>query len=337
MNNDIIVARQVKLLMAALRKVVAPGERYSLVDFPDHSNVGDSAIWLGGVKALKEVTGRRPSYVASKSTYDASRLAKSHPDGPIFIHGGGNFGDLYPEHQQLRIDLMRDFPKRRIIQLPQSLSFSDEAVVARTAKAIKEHENFYLFVRDSDSKLFAERHFDCPVEQAPDCALALESLLSDRVPTDHFIFLRRTDKETSGADYSGLEVLKAPEYDWLVEPKMPVRVRLLAKVARVTGSDFVRFAHFNLKASVRVKRGVDLLSSGEAVITDRLHGYIMSVLLRRPVVAMDNSTKKVSAYHNLWMSDADSAAVVTNTNAALDALITVRMCQVRTAISGWGA
>ncbi|WP_404905491.1 hypothetical protein, partial [Propionibacterium freudenreichii] len=24
-----------------------PGEDYALVDFPDHGNVGDSAIWLG--------------------------------------------------------------------------------------------------------------------------------------------------------------------------------------------------------------------------------------------------------------------------------------------------
>ena len=43
--------------------------------------------------------------------------------GTILLSGGGNFGDLYESHQEIREDVIANFPANRIIQLPQSISF----------------------------------------------------------------------------------------------------------------------------------------------------------------------------------------------------------------------
>ncbi|RZM06107.1 MAG: exopolysaccharide biosynthesis protein, partial [Sphingomonas sp.] len=58
MTNSDHLGEQRTLLTALYRTHVAPGSRYALVDFPDHANVGDSAIWLGELAMLRQVTGR---------------------------------------------------------------------------------------------------------------------------------------------------------------------------------------------------------------------------------------------------------------------------------------
>ena len=76
---------------------------YALVDFPNHSNVGDSAIWAGEMAYFSRHAARPPAYVCSLKTFSMDELTARCPDGPIFIHGGGNFGDVWPHHQAFRI------------------------------------------------------------------------------------------------------------------------------------------------------------------------------------------------------------------------------------------
>ena len=48
-----MIAGQREALLDLYRRHVTPGEPYALVDFPDHPNVGDSAIWLGEIALLR--------------------------------------------------------------------------------------------------------------------------------------------------------------------------------------------------------------------------------------------------------------------------------------------
>ena len=96
------------------------GQPFALVDFPDHANVGDSAIWLGTTAFFRRQHAVEPRYVASIAAFSPAALRRAHPEGPILIHGGGNFGDLWPRHQAFRERLLETFPDRLIVQLPQS-------------------------------------------------------------------------------------------------------------------------------------------------------------------------------------------------------------------------
>ncbi|MGH8531664.1 MAG: polysaccharide pyruvyl transferase family protein [Gammaproteobacteria bacterium] len=153
------------------------------------------------------------------------------PSGAILIHGGGNFGTLWRKHQDFRIDLMERFPDRPIIQLPQSIHFSDDKSVAETARAIHKHGRFTLLVRDRKSDDFAAAKLDCPVHLCPDMAFYIGR--TERVPPKvDVLYLLRTDHEQAGT-------LRPPDTeetrivsDWLTESRHRLRLTNLGSFAR---------------------------------------------------------------------------------------------------------
>lgn len=336
-----VIARQGQQLHDAVLPLIGEGQPYALVDFPNYANIGDSAIWLGALEVLKFITGREPSYTCSRNSYDGQVLAKACPEGPIFIIGGGNFGDLYQPHQNLRLALMKDFPGRPIVQLPQSIHFKSDDALAVTARAIEEHGNFHMFVRDQASADIARASFNCPVKLAPDCAFCIGPVERTDNRCGRFVFLRRLDKEATGADYSPLKFLEMPEFDWATEPPLPSSLNVTAglralRTGNVSRAGLIQTRN-NVRAEYRMRRGIRMLSAGDAVVTDRLHGFIISVLIGQPVVAFDNSTKKVSAYQKLWMPDFPGAAVVETAEEALDNLGPVQVAYMeRKKVSVWG-
>src|SRR5262245_38556115 len=136
------------------------GQPFALVDFPDHANVGDSAIWLGTIEYFRRQHHTEPRYVASIPAFSPAALRRAHPEGPILIHGGGNFGDIWLRHQAFRERLLETFPDRAIVQLPQSVHYGDARAADRTARIIARHGNVRLLVRDRASLAFAAARFD---------------------------------------------------------------------------------------------------------------------------------------------------------------------------------
>lgn len=275
------------MLCTELSKHLALGQPYALVDFPAYGNVGDSAIWLGAARLLKTVSGRAPDYVCSNRNPQFERLSKV--DGPIFISGGGNFGDLYKVHQAFRESLMAEC-RQAIIQLPQSIHFADPVNFSRCAEAIRQHGNVHIIVRDRQSLERAQ--FDCPVSLTPDCAIALD-LTSTHSPThDHVSLLRGTGDRERSSQHADL-AQSGPVFDWVASSPW---FRALYKLVRATHSHLF----YDVVARHRLAFGVRLLSQGRRVTTDRLHGYIIAALLGIPVTPLDNSYGKVSNYHRDW-------------------------------------
>jgi pyruvyl transferase EpsO len=60
-------------------------------------------------------------------------------------------------------------------------------------------------------------------------------------------------------------------------------------------------------AHERLHRGLTLLASGRVVITDRLHGHILCLLMGVPHVVLDNTYGKLSTFRDAWTADVDSA------------------------------
>lgn len=301
-----IISYQADLIYVALSGILGVGDQYALVDFPSYSNVGDSAIWLGAVAVLEKITGNKPRFVCDCHNFDVDEMRACHPDGPIFINGGGNFGDIWPTHQLFRESIMREFPDRRIVQLPQSLSFKVAGAVDDCAKAIGGHGNFTLFVRDKNSEAFAVNNFPCEVKLLPDMAFGI-GVLQERVkPTSEVFMLLRSDVERGDYDGSVLQrIPNARAADWLDEPadfEKVCRLKTRMKSWGRGGANMRkgRFAHFMHLAEGRLERGLRLLCSGSIVVTDRLHAHILSTLLDKPHVVLDNNNGKIFSYIDAW-------------------------------------
>jgi exopolysaccharide biosynthesis predicted pyruvyltransferase EpsI len=285
----------------AFAAAIPPGP-VALVDFPDHSNVGDSAIWLGEMAWLKD-NGRMPAYTAALKNFSAGDLLRAAPAGPILIHGGGNFGTTWPRHEALRLSLLRRFPGRPIVQLPQSIHYDNAEAAREMAQAIRAHGAFTLLVRDAKSRDFAERHFGCDVRLCPDAALYLGRLRRWPAKAD-ILALLRTDHEQVRDDTAAPP--GAISTDWLLESaaaRRLMRVRVKVDSFLAASEQGRRLRRYQMLAHLRLQRGLAILSQGRVVVTDRLHAHILSLLLDIPHVALDNSYGKLSAFAEQWTAN----------------------------------
>ncbi|MCG7347492.1 polysaccharide pyruvyl transferase family protein [Sphingomonas sp. ACRSK] len=302
---------------------------YALLDFPDYSNVGDSLIWLGELAFFDRAAAQPPGYVSTIHAFDLDALLRRVPEGPVFLSGGGNFGDLWPRFQQFRRMLLAALPGRPIVQLPQTIHFADPEQVRLTREAIAAHGNFTLLVRDRASLAFAEAELGCPAELCPDMAFCLGSLSRPALPVHDIVYLLRTDQERS----AGRGVPELPRdtllVDWIHGTRAPSRwdraVARLGRTARMLAGGEPDYRRFRARARSELERGRALLGSGDAVVTDRLHGHILSVLMGIPHAVLDNSYGKVRGFAELWTGDLPGVAVCeTLDDATAHALATLR-------------
>lgn len=292
----------------ALDPVVPIGSRCAVVDFPNYANVGDSAIWLGQIAYLRDRQARI-AYVCEQKYYSKSQLeSRIGKDGLIIITGGGNFGDLWPHHQLFREQIIRDFPHHRIVQLPQSIHFIDPNRLASCRQLIANHSQFTLVVRDNVSLNIGISQLNTNTLLCPDMAFCLGPLARP-TSTQPIAWQSRMDKEASSENRPG-EFYGLSPTDWLTEHLgQPLRFeQRFASAKQSLGNIFpplhaIHLILYNYLANERLKRGIQLLSKGDVVVTNRLHGYIMCLLLGIPHYVSDNNYGKIGEFHRAWTQD----------------------------------
>lgn len=307
---------------------VLPSGELALVDFPDHSNVGDSAIWLGEMAYLRK-RNRLPAYYSAITDFDDAACQAAIGDGPVLIHGGGNMGTLWPRHEAFRLHLLRTHRGRPIVQMPQSIHYADPAATAEMAEAIRAHGRFTLLVRDARSLAFAQEHFDCAIHLCPDAALMLGRQQRDPATTPVFALLR-TDHERAAGQTGALPAGVLAD-DWLEEdPAQKRYLRLSLGLGRLLTRDPMtqRATRQRRLAEWRLQRGLAMLSAGELVVTDRLHAHILSLLLDIPHVLLDNSYGKVAGFADQWTGDYAGLMRATSRTDALETALACRAPQI---------
>ena len=296
-----------------IRRVVPRGIRSALVDIPTHFNVGDHAIWAGEHIALSRAV-IRPNYVCSIDTFDRARLAHAVRDGIILLTGGGNFGDLWPEHHQFRETLIAAFPGNPIVQLPQSIWYDDPENARRTREIIREHGRFTLLVRDRASQQIAREFLGIEPVLCPDMAFALGPLKRRGRATHEVFYLKREDKEALSdtgiaSVRASLKDVLGASADWIAAD-WPIQSRAEMFLANapilypslIAGDNRHRLQAplFDALTNMRLAAGAKLLSQGRHVVSDRLHGFILALLLGIPVVPVDNRVRKLSSFIDTW-------------------------------------
>ncbi|HJR64918.1 MAG TPA: polysaccharide pyruvyl transferase family protein [Gemmatimonadaceae bacterium] len=296
-------------LLETLRPVVAHLDAYALIDFPNYANVGDSAIYLGQLEALRALGAPRPRFICDFRTFDRAELARRiGRQGTILLTGGGSFGDLWPTAQDLREEIVRAFPGNPIVQLPQTIHFEKAEALQRARSAFNAHDQITLLVRDGRSLEIAGNELTAQALLCPDMAFALGTLDRPRRPVHAAMWLLRTDKESATGPTS---LPAGVQSDWLDEPPTRLRSLSYALTNAVRRPVLGRLARPLLRrvyeplARQRLRRGLHLLAAGRVVVTDRLHGHILSLLLDVPHVVLDNSYGKLASFVATWTNGID--------------------------------
>lgn len=272
-----------------------------LLDFPEHENVGDSAIWLGA-RAYLQSRHVPVVHMSSGRLYNPSRVRRHLDQGTVVVlSGGGNLGDLYPNFQRHRERVIGDLTGAKIVQLPQTVHFEEDGAMKRSLERLASHPDLVVLARDSRSYELLNVA-NVKTHLCPDLSHLLFPLIRAS-PGSGTVVIARTDKERADP--------QAPyEKGWHDWPEAPRDATAFLRKATAGASKLpglpqsVQNSLWTMVwprlARGRVERARHILERFENVATDRLHGLLLAVLLHRRVVAVDNSYGKVFAYLNTW-------------------------------------
>lgn len=275
--------------------------RVVLLDYPEYDNVGDSAIWVATREFLRS-RRIKVDHVASRRLYDR-RAVRRHlgKDTVILLSGGGNFGDLWPEHQLLREAVVADFDDARIVQLPQSLHFDDHGAKERSLARLAAHPRLLVLARDRRTHETLSKA-GLSTQLCPDVVHLLQPRIR-AVAGDGVVTIARSDLERA----SGLGGYEAGWQDWVQAPRdVPEQLRRTisgaSRLLRLSGgADLALWRRAGEPlARARLDRGLRLIDRHHTVVTDRLHAVLLGVMSGRRVLASDNSYGKVFGYLDTW-------------------------------------
>lgn len=275
------------------------------LDYPVYNNVGDLLIMLG-TRAFIRRHGLGLGMAAHHGNLPPRARAGIPKGATILMQGGGNFGDLHPNHQPFRERVLGEYPDHKVVVLPQTLHWRDPDGMARFAATHGRHQDFTLLVRDRPSLELGRRHLgEGRVHLFPDMAHQLWPELHDdparRPPTAASTLLFIRDDAESGAVPDLLKARAARFVDWqqVVPPSLRLQSRAFTALARVEaglGRNLGLAEPYFRQARARVGEIVARLDPHDLWVTSRLHTMILGFLLGKPLVVVDNSYGKLGGY-----------------------------------------
>lgn len=278
---------------------------YALTPPPELSNIGDHAQVFAIQKWFKLHFPNMPVLEVDKNeTIEAQKILLNSisPDDIIFLHSGGNLGDRGMWSETGRRLIINNFKKNRIISLPQTIYFSDteegRKQQAISSQIYASHPHLTIIGRDEQSGELARELFPkATVFTAPDFVLSLNLDDFDLAPSQSnngkVIACLRQDKESI----------------FSIEERIRISTSL-TKSATLTDTTLnqpiLETERFNI-----IKKFLANILEHEAMITDRFHGLIFSVIAQKPTVVLPTVDHKLTSAIN-WFRDIDNVDFISN-------------------------
>lgn len=134
-------------------------------------------------------------------------------DDVIFLHGGGNFGDLYRTEMKLRSHILRHFPNNKFIIFPQTINYRNTSLIETDLPDYTRIRDLTIMTRSAESFEFAKnkmfKNQTTKIILVPDMAFMIGPIEpSHQTPIFDILVMRRTDKEKNYTDDKWLHLLK---------------------------------------------------------------------------------------------------------------------------------
>ena len=265
----------------------------------NYGNLGDVAITESQVNFLKNNFPQREVIeISISNTYiSLKKIKKSLKQGDVVtLIGGGNISNLYEDIERQRRFIIKKLKKYPIISFPQTIYFTNnkdgEKSKWKTIKAYRKHKKLYLFAREEKTFNFLNRYFDCDRN-----FLCPDIVLSNSLPKNTNKYKRkycticiRNDKES------------------IISKKQ------INKIIKNTDDLSILFADTQINKNQmsnkdrkeELNKLLTLFKTSKIVITDRLHGMILSAITNTPCIAINNSNGKVAGVYEKWLKGKSS-------------------------------
>ncbi|UPK45242.1 polysaccharide pyruvyl transferase family protein [Paenibacillus pabuli] len=304
---------ELKKRLESILEIVPPKSKIFYIDYPVYSNGGDILIMKGAEAFFKS---NHIHVSARYSVHDFHENIHIPEDHIIVLSGGGNFGDLYDAHQKVREALVQNYPRHKIVILPQTIFYKEESNIMKTAAIFNQHKDLHLYVRDESSYQLASTYFqNCHVALLPDMAHQLWPIQFKSNPTKEKLNFFRTDIETN-SEQTQLKV-EGNYLDWpslfnRYEKKLIYYIsKGLKKPASRAISQFLWMKY----SDYLVNKAIRCFADYRIIHSSRLHGHILSCLMAKPNVLIDNSYGKNSGYYRVWTHEVNTANMDSSSKA----------------------
>lgn len=309
------IQTKIKDIKDCISKQLVPliNSDYIFLDLPYYSNIGDTLIWKGTEAFLSSL----PYKCLGRASFQTFQFPKLANDVVIVMMGGGNWGDLYAPHNQLRREVVKRYPENKVIILPQTIYYEGARNAFLDANVFRKHKNLTICARDKYSYFFLKAFaFSKKVLLVPDMAFCIDSEKLKQLyceTTDKDLVFKRVDKESSSISMLD-EYLNGRKYavsDWpFYEGGDSKAEKLYSLLNNGAYTEADRYAQ-EIYLPERFKVGVEHISKYSRIFSNRLHGVILALLLEKEVYVLDNSYGKNSQYYNTWLKDTTNVHLLT--------------------------
>ena len=263
-----------------------------IVTTPEYGNIGDHAIADAEIRFSKmKYPGYRvieiPDSKFDSYIYGLWLFAKK--TDMIFLIGGGNFGTMYLSSEIIRRTIIRKCKRNRIVMFPQSVAinntFFDYLQMKKSSRIYSAHKHILLLAREKNSHEYMKNVFSAnQIIMAPDIVLTKTNPGHREIhEIKKVMFCIRNDSE-SEISQEKVGIMR----EWFINRGYEIVDFDTETYGRITTEERPGV----LNKTYRKFKSVDF------VVTDRLHGMIISVVSGTPCMALDNSTKKISGLYD---------------------------------------
>ena len=290
--------------MILIAKLSSKTDKYNLknenliiMQVAKHGNLGDQAIALAQRKYLEENFPKSniievPLEDTINKIKDIQEIKdKIKKEDIIFIHGGGNLGDLYIREELIRRYIIKKFPDNKIILFPQTIYFSDTEYgrleLIESKKIYNKHKYLTITARERKSFEIMKKEFpNTNIILTPDIVLSLNEV--QNLERKGIMTCLRSDNEKYITDDQKEKIFSILNQYY----------NEFTKVDTIIKGD----VEFQKREEI-LKNFWKSISSSEVVITDRLHGMIFCAITQTPCIVLKNSNYKIEETYKEWLKD----------------------------------
>ena len=262
-----------------------------IIGIPEYDNLGDIAIGYAE-KCFIDKYGENNLFITEKDFLKNTNYIKKYlnKNATIFIQGGGNFGNVYMDQENIRRKILKKFITNKLVMFPSTFYLKDYK------NDIKKYSRLYnrnasrltIFCRELNSYNLVKEWYKGKVYATPDIVLSLSSTIYkfDNIRSGVGICIRSDIESAISKDQ-------------------------LSQVEKMLSTTNEKVYHFDTCIGGTIYYGIQEntlkmilndISKYKLVITDKLHGMIFCYLTGTPCIVFDNYNKKISGVYK-WIEN----------------------------------
>lgn len=265
-----------------------------LLGTPVHDNIGDHLIAEAEIEYINSMSLLDYLYEITEQqllTDFDNQTKRVGQNDILFLHGGGNLGNLWNVPEEIREKIIERFKNNIKIVFPQSIYFSEDKEGENASQRARTiycgNNNVVLCCRDIYSYEYARKHFSCKLILIPDIVLWKKRKSSCQFERNGAMTLFRKDRESALPDESKI----------IIDRKLAQLFESLDQYDTV-----LPYGIDENHREVEIASFIDRIASVRLVITDRLHGMILCAITGTPCIVFGNNHHKIEGVY-LWIKE----------------------------------